>query len=161
MKPISTSTEGMSAAFKTMKLAWRAGLASALTGLHPKCAFVVHGSDGLDEVTTTGPTTVYEIRGAELREHRWTPADFGVKQAAVEALSGGGRETNCAIALAILNKERGPRRDVVLVNAAAALLASGTAGTLAHGMCLAAEAVDSGRALAKLEALARFTHGAQ
>lgn len=132
-------------------------MATALSGLEPQRAFVVHGSDGLDEITTTGPTLVFEIRRARIDRHTWTPADFGVPPSPVEALRGGDRDTNCGIARDILAGQRGPRRDIVLVNAAAALVAVGRAASLLEGMALAAEALDSGRAAQKVQHLAAFT----
>jgi anthranilate phosphoribosyltransferase len=133
-------------------------MAHALAGLNPQHAFVVHGSDGLDEVTTTGPTTVYEIEPGSVRQLSWTPADFGVAQATAHDLEGGDRETNRDIVLAILEGQSGPRRDIVLVNAAAALLAATAAANLSDAMKKAAQSIDSGAARAKLRQLAEFTH---
>ncbi len=132
-------------------------MANALTGLGADRAFVVHGSDGLDEVTTTGPTTVYEVTQRQVRKLSWTPADFGVNQAKVAELAGGDRERNRQIAVAVLQGERGARRDIVLVNAAAALVAAGVAVNLADGMRRAAESVESGKARGKVERLAEIT----
>ncbi|MDQ2948994.1 MAG: anthranilate phosphoribosyltransferase [Acidobacteriota bacterium] len=128
-------------------------MARALTGLAPERAFVVHGKDGLDEVTSTGPTLVFEIQGDRLTQHEWTPADFGLETAPGEALTGGNRAMNAAIANAVLEGERGPRRDIVLMNAAAALVVSGKAGSLVDGMRLAVESIDSGAAMQKLQSL--------
>src|SRR5579871_3741459 len=125
-------------------------MAQALAGLKPEHAFVVHGSDGLDEVTTTGPTTVFEVTGGDVRRFDWHPDDFGVEQASSAALAGGDRAENCAIAMRILNGERGAQRDIVLVNAAAGLLAAGIAGTIQDAMDRATESVDSGAARQKL-----------
>jgi anthranilate phosphoribosyltransferase len=132
-------------------------MARALAGFAPECAFVVHGSDGLDEITTTGPTTVFEVCRAEVRRIEWTARDFGVEPASLEELRGGDRETNDRIAREILAGERGPRRDIVLVNAAAALLASGIAIDLRQGMQMAAESIDSGAAFGKVQRLAEFS----
>ncbi len=128
-------------------------MAKALTGLAPERAFVVHGRDGLDEVTSTGPTLVFEIQGDRLTQHEWTPADFGLDAVPGDALAGGDRAMNAAIANAVLEGERGPRRDIVLMNAAAALVVSGKAASLIDGMRLAAESVDSGAAMRKLQSL--------
>ncbi len=133
-------------------------MAKALTGLAPERAFVVHGSDGLDEVTLTGPTLVFEIQGNHLQQFEWEPADFGFDPQPGESLNGGNRAHNAAIAKAVLEGERSARRDIVLMNAAAALLVSGKAETLSQGMRLAAEAVDSGAALNKLRLLVEFSH---
>src|ERR1700678_2301288 len=134
-------------------------LANALAGLGPERAFVVHGSDGLDEVTTTGSTLVFEVTGARVRSFTWTPADFGVPQANREALRGGDRACNAAIATAILRGQPGAQRDIVLVNSAAALLAAGIAADLREAdlrdaMQRAAESIDSGAAWTKLKQLA-------
>lgn len=133
-------------------------LANALAGLGPERAFVVHG-DGLDEVTTTGATLVFEIAGSDVRSFHWTPADFGVQQADIADLRGGDRVRNCEIALAVLKGQAGPQRDIVLVNSAAALVASGLADSLLAGMDLAAQSIDSGAAWSKLQKLAEFTRG--
>ncbi len=132
-------------------------MANALAGLAPDRAFVVHGFDGLDEVTTTAPTAVFEVAGSQVIRHTWSPADFGVPSAALADLQGGDRASNRATAMAILSGERGPRRDIVLVNAAAALVAAGLSETLQEAMRQAAQAVDSGAALRKLHQLAEFT----
>jgi anthranilate phosphoribosyltransferase len=136
-------------------------MAQALAGLRPDRAFVVHGFDGLDEVTTTGPTTVYEVIHDTVSRHSWSPADFGVSQANAADLAGGNPAMNRAIAVAILEGRRGPPRDIVLVNAAAALVAAGVAAGLRDGMKRAAESIDSGAAQAKLQQLINFTSHAR
>jgi len=132
-------------------------MAQALAGLAPDRAFVVHGSDGLDEITTTGSTTVFEVTANNVQPLSWSPADFGIPQARAADLAGGDREYNRQIALAILEGTLGPSRDIVLVNAAAALVAAGVAANLHEGMRRAAESLDSGAARSKLERLAEFT----
>ena len=132
-------------------------MAQALAGLEPERAFVVHGSDGLDEITTTGPTTVYEIRGAAVTRHTWSPADFDVQTARTHDLKGGDCHANCRIACNVLDGHPGPHRDIVLVNAAAALLAAGQAADLREGMRLAAQSIDSRAAWSKVEALRNFS----
>jgi anthranilate phosphoribosyltransferase len=132
-------------------------IAGALAALGLERGFVVHGSDGLDEITTTGPTLAFEIRHGEVTRRTLTPDDFGVAIARPEDLKGGDRQTNCAIAREILDGTPGPRRDIVLVNAAAALVAIGRARDFGEGVALAAAAIDSGAAREKAEALARFT----
>jgi anthranilate phosphoribosyltransferase len=130
-------------------------MAHAAAGLGIGRAFVVHGSDGLDEITTTGETSVWEVRGGEYRHFTVSPADFGVDLAPPDALRGGTRMENAALARAVLEGESGPRRDVVLVNAAAALVAAGRAGDFLEGLALARQSIDSGAAIGKLQALAR------
>jgi anthranilate phosphoribosyltransferase len=131
-------------------------LANALAGLAPERAFVVHG-DGLDEVTTAGTTLVFEIRGSDVRSFQWTPADFGIEPAGIAHLAGGDPARNAQIATAVLNGQAGPQRDIVLVNSAAALLVSGLADSPLHAMERAAQSIDSGAALSKLEKLAEFS----
>jgi anthranilate phosphoribosyltransferase len=131
-------------------------LANALAGLGPERAFVVHG-DGLDEVTTAGTTLVFEIRGSDIRSFHWTPADFDVEPAGIAHLAGGDPARNARIATAVLNGQAGPQRDIVLVNSAAALLVSGLADSPLHAMERAAQSIDSGAALSKLEKLAEFS----
>jgi len=132
-------------------------MAHALAGLEPHRAFVVHGSDGLDEVTTTGSTIVFEVAGREVRTLSWSPSDFGVPHANAADLAGGDRVLNSKIAKAVLQGEPGPPRDIVLVNAAAALLAAGLVTDLGLGMRLAAESIDAGAAWKKVEQLAEFS----
>jgi anthranilate phosphoribosyltransferase len=132
-------------------------MANALAQLGSERAFVVHGSDGLDEVTISGSTDVFEVHQNRVRHFAWSPADFGVRPARLADLAGGDRSANRRIAKAILEGERGPRRDIVLVNAAAALIAAGAADEVAEAMRLAEESLDSGAAFKKLEALARVS----
>lgn len=136
-------------------------IAGALAALGLQRGFVVHGSDGLDEITTTGPTLAFEIRHGEVTRRTLAPDDFGVAMARLEDLKGGDRQTNLAIAREILEGAAGPRRDIVLVNAAAALVAVGRARDFREGVALAAEAIDSGAARGKAEALARFTQASE
>ncbi len=134
-------------------------MAGALAALALHRGFVVHGSDGLDEITTTGPTLVFEIHDGKVERRTLEPTDFAVPIAAPEALKGGDRERNLEIARAVLGGGRGPHRDIVLVNAAAALVAAGKVETFLEGMAIAAVSIDSGAAREKAEALARFTLG--
>jgi len=131
-------------------------MAQALARLGLHRGFVVHGSDGLDEITTTGPTLVFEIASGAVREYTVTPDDFGLPAASAEDLRGGDVETNERIAREILAGVRGPRRDVVLANAAAALVAAGKARDFREGVALAAASIDSGAARRKLGELAAF-----
>ena len=132
-------------------------MAGALARLGLKRGFVVHGSDGLDEVTTTGPTFVYAIEHGRVEERTLTPEDFGVARARPEDLAGGDPVRNAEIACAVLAGRPGAARDIVLVNAALALVAAGTAGDVRAGMRIAGESIDSGAARGKVEELARFT----
>jgi anthranilate phosphoribosyltransferase len=132
-------------------------LAEALSMLGAHRALVVHGLDGLDEITITGPTRIAEVREGIVRTYEVTPEEFGIKRAKLEDISGGDAQANAAIIREILAGKKSPRRDVVLLNAAAALVAAGKAEHLGDGLPLAAESIDSGAAAAKLEALVRFT----
>jgi anthranilate phosphoribosyltransferase len=128
-------------------------MAEALAELGAAHAFVVHGHDGLDEISIGGPTEVWRISAGSVEKQLWTPSDFGVARSPLESLRGGGPACNAAIAREILAGEPGPRRDVVLVNAAAGLVAAGVAPDLRAGMQMAAQSIDSGSALEKLELL--------
>lgn len=134
-------------------------IAGALAALGLERGFVVHGSDGMDEITTTGPTLVFEVRNGVVERSTVTPEDFGVRTAEADELRGGESARNAAIAREILQGARGPRRDIVLVNAAASLVACGKASGFRQGMETAAAAIDSGAAWGKVEQLARFTSG--
>jgi len=132
-------------------------MAHALAGLGTDHAFVVHGLEGLDEVSTIGATIAHEIRGNSVTTHTWVPEDFGVPRATLAHLAGGDRDANRAIARRILDGEPGAARDIVLVNASVALVAAGRATGLRHGVSLAAESIDSGSASRRLAALVEFS----
>lgn len=132
-------------------------IAEALARLGAVHAFVVHGSDGLDEITTTGATRLAEVRDGRVSEREVSPKDFGLPVAAKEDLAGGDSQANAEILNEILGGRLGPKRDIVLANASAALVAAGKAQKFVEGVRLAADSIDSGRALAKLEELARLT----
>ena len=133
-------------------------LAQVLRNLGCRRGFVVCGSDGMDEITLTGPTHVAEVTPAEVTVGEVTPEQFGFSRCAMEELRGGDAKGNAAIVRDILAGAAGPKRDIVLLNAAYGLVAAGKAATLADGLRLAAEAIDSGRALAQLEKLAAMTN---
>jgi anthranilate phosphoribosyltransferase len=134
-------------------------MAGAIMALGMQHGFVVHGSDGLDEITTTGPTSAWEIRDGTLEPRQLEPADFAVHTAQTEDLRGGDRQVNLEIANSVLAGALGPRRDIVLVNAAAALVAAGKAETFLEGMALGVMSIDSGAARGKVAALAGFGAG--
>ncbi len=133
--------------------ALREPLARVLAELGTIRAFVVHGADGLDEISNTGESHISEIHEGAVRNWRVSPEDLGLPRAAIADLQGGDREENAQIIRQILDGQPGPRRDIVLMNAAAALVASGTARDLKQGIGLAAQSVDSGAAAGKLAAL--------
>jgi anthranilate phosphoribosyltransferase len=134
-------------------------MAGALAELGLAHGFVVHGSDGLDEITTTGSTLAFEIQAGRVERRVLEPGHFGVRTATLADLKGGDAAENRDIARAILSGEKGPHRDIVLVNASAALVAAGRAAEFLEGMTLAAQSIDSGAAMAKVDQLARFSHG--
>jgi anthranilate phosphoribosyltransferase len=117
-------------------------------------AFVVHGMDGMDEISLCAPTQVTEVQDGTVRTFTITPEQFGFRRAALEDLRGGTAQDNAAMAVAILEgKERGPRRDIVVLNAGTALVAAGIAPTIEEGIARAVQSIDSGGAYERLEAL--------
>jgi anthranilate phosphoribosyltransferase len=132
-------------------------MAGALADLGLGRGFVVHGSDGMDEITTTGPTLAFEIRHGKVERRELAPHDFAIGCAQPADLEGGDPARHREIAIAVLAGERGPARDIVLVNAAAALVAAGKANTFCEGVAAAAASIDSGAARQKLDDLRRFT----
>ena len=132
-------------------------LASALQQLGLKRALVVHGCDGLDEITLSGPTKVAELRDGAVKTYEITPEQFGMQRAPLSALEGGDAQVNAAIIRDILDGELSPKRDVVLLNAAAALVAAGKAESIDAGIPIAAHAIDTEQAKSVLELLVEFT----
>ena len=121
-------------------------------------ALVVHGSDGMDELTLTGPSRVSEWDGSEIRTYDVTPEDAGLERADADALKGGEPAENADITRAILAGENGPKRDIVLLNAAAALIAANKAENLREGVQQAASAIDSGKAARVLSHLVEVSN---
>ena len=134
-------------------------LAEALAALGCQHAVLVHADEGLDELGISGRTEVtdYDARSGDIRVYHVTPADFGLHSGSLADLRGGGIEENVSITEAILSGETGPRRDVVLMNAGAAIYAADQAPTIAEGIALAQVALDSGAALVKVAELAELT----
>jgi len=116
-------------------------------------AMVVHGHDQMDEITLTGPSTIFELRAGEVREYELDPTSLGLALATPEQLRGGDAEANAAIARAVLGGETGPYRDIVLLNAAAGLVVAGVVDDLGGGLEAARASIDGGKAAAALEAL--------
>ncbi|MBI3353491.1 MAG: anthranilate phosphoribosyltransferase [Nitrospirae bacterium] len=133
-------------------------MAKVLMKLGASHCFVVHGSDGLDEITITTTTKVSEGKNGKVRTYTVKPSDFGLRKAKKVDLLGGDAAENAKITMTILSGEKGPKRDIVLLNAAAAIVAGCRAKTLKEGVKLAAESIDSGAAMNKLEAMKRFTN---
>jgi anthranilate phosphoribosyltransferase len=128
-------------------------MARVLVQLGAERAFVVQGQDGMDEISLCAPTQVSEVSDGGVRTYAVTPEELGFERAPLEALRGGTADENARICVGILQGERGPRRDIVVINAGFALVAAGIAGTVQDGIARAAESIDGGRAYAALEAV--------
>ena len=137
---------------------WVEPLAHVLKNLGSERAWVVHGSDGLDEITTTGPSFVAELRDGEVRTFEVSPADAGIETCEPQDLKGGDAETNALAISAVLDGHLGAFRGIVCLNAAAALIVAGRAEDLKTGASLAAESIDSGQARKALEALIEISN---
>ncbi|HEY8582861.1 MAG TPA: anthranilate phosphoribosyltransferase, partial [Capillimicrobium sp.] len=133
-------------------------MAGALCRLGIDRALLVSSEDGLDEMSTSGTTRVVEVEGTERRAYTVTPEELGLPAARFEDVAGGTPQENAATTRAILDGDRGPRRDLAVLNAGAAVYAGGRAASLAEGVAVAAEAVDSGAALAALERYVALSH---
>jgi anthranilate phosphoribosyltransferase len=136
-------------------------LAQALMNLGVRRALVVHGDDGLDEITLTTTTKVYEINDGKLIRYTLNPCDCGLALCAMGDITGGDASVNADIAKSVLGGQTGPKRDIVLLNAGASLYIAGKADTIADGVVLAANTIDSGAALAKLNEFVQATNGAE
>ena len=138
--------------------------AKVLLNLGSTHAFIVHGSDGLDEITLTGETKVTELEVTELKDgfirtYHIKPEDFGLKRCAPKDIMGGDPEENARIITDVLNGKKGPERDIVLLNAAAGITVAGKARSLEEGVAIAHGSIDSGEAMKKLKALIAKTNG--
>jgi anthranilate phosphoribosyltransferase len=134
-------------------------MAQVLKELGTVRAFVVHGEDGLDELSTTSESRIAELKDGQVRSYTVRPEDFGLPRARMADLQGGSAADNAEIIRRILNGERGPKRDIVLLNAAAAIAAGGKAGDIAQGLTVAEGAIDTGAAREKLDRLVEFCQG--
>ena len=137
---------------------WIVPMVETLKTLGSEKIWVVHGSDGTDELTTTGPSYVAALENDEIRAFEVTPADAGLPTASLEDLKGGDAEHNAAALRGVLAGEPGPYRDIVVFNAAAALVVAGRSPDLKEGAAKAADAIDTGAATAKLEKLIEITN---
>jgi len=135
-------------------------MAATFVELGVSRAFVVHGADGLDEISLSGETAVVEVQNGSIRRFILTPENFGLSRAPLETLRGGDAVYNAALIRAVLANEPGPRRDITVINAAAALVVAGVASDLQEGARLAGSAISSGAVRKKLAALAEFSHQA-
>jgi anthranilate phosphoribosyltransferase len=137
---------------------WIEPMAATLGRLGLERAWVVHGSDGMDEITTTGPTAVAELANGEVRRFNVTPEEAGLPRATLAELKGGTPAENAAAIMAMLGGKKNAYRDVVCLNAAASLMVAGKAANLRDGATMAAAAIDSGRATATLSKLIAITN---
>ena len=135
-------------------------IAHVLKNLGSVRAMVVHGLEGLDEISICGPTQVAELRDGEVKEYIVEPEQFGIKRCALDQLHGGNAEQSTVIVRGVLDGRDSPARDVVLLNSGAALYVSGSAATIQDGIRLAAESIDSGKARHKLAELVAMTNAA-
>jgi anthranilate phosphoribosyltransferase len=133
-------------------------LAEVLNRLGSRSAFVVCGEDSLDEISITGRTFARELKNGRVSTYTIEPEDFGIPRASISEIKGGNAEENARIVLSVLGGEAGARRDIVLLNAAAALVAAGRANDFSEGIGQAADGIDSGQALEKLEKLKTITN---
>ncbi len=133
-------------------------MAAALQRLGSRRALVVHGHEGLDEISLSGPSTIHEVQGGESRQYTVSPEEVGLTSAPLEAIRGGSAQENAAALRAILNGQQGPLREIVLLNAAAALVAAEVAADLRDGVRLAGAAIDSGAARQRLEQFIDLTN---
>ncbi len=133
-------------------------MAEVLRALDAEHALVVHGADGLDELSVTGTNKVSRVYNGQIETYYLDPAELGLPRASLGDLAGGTAEDNSEITRALLKGKQGPKRDVVLLNAAAVLVAGSKTTDLNEGLAVAAEAIDSGNAMSKLEQLIEFSH---
>jgi anthranilate phosphoribosyltransferase len=133
-------------------------LAEVLNKLGSRSAFVVYGEGSFDEISITGKTQVSELKNGQVETYTIEPGDFGFQRAQLDDIKGGDADENARIVLSVLRGEAGARREMVLLNAAAALIAAGQAAGFPAGIARAAEAIDAGKALEKLEAMKAITN---
>jgi anthranilate phosphoribosyltransferase len=137
---------------------WTEPLAHVLKNLGCERAYVVHGSDGLDEITTAGPTSVATLENGQVRSFEIAPEDVGLSKTTPESLRGGDAQTNAAALMNVLKGAKGPFRDVAVFNAAAALVVAGRAENLKDGVAVATKSLDSGEAEGRLDRLIHVSH---
>ncbi|MET4698043.1 anthranilate phosphoribosyltransferase [Constrictibacter sp. MBR-5] len=156
--PLSNPADAKRQLLGVFSRQWLEPMARVLGNLGSQRAWLVHGSDGLDELTTTGPSYVAELRDGDVRTFEVTPEQAGLETARPDDLKGGDAATNAAAMRAMLGGERGPYRDIVLLNSAAALMVADRAGDLREGADMARAAIDGGTAKDVLDRLIRITN---
>jgi anthranilate phosphoribosyltransferase len=140
---------------------WIEPMAQVLKNLGSECVWVVHGSDGLDEITTAGPSSVAALENGKVRTFEISPEDAGLPLAKPDALRGGDAGHNATALLDVLRGKKGAFRDVAILNAAAALVVAGKAKELKEGAALAAKSIDSGEAEGRLDRLIAVSNAAE
>ena len=156
--PLTNPANAQAQVLGVFDVKWVQPLAEVLRDLGCSRALVVHGSDGLDEITLTGESRVAELKNGEVTSYSLDPVELGFEYCGSKDLKGGTPEENAAIIREILNGEKGPRRDIVLLNSAAAIYVAGKADSMDLGVQLAVNSIESGKARDKLEDLCRITH---
>jgi anthranilate phosphoribosyltransferase len=137
---------------------WIEPIAGVLRNVGSEHAWVVHGADGLDELSTTGPTSVAELKAGTIRTFEVTPEEAGLSRSTLAALKGGDAKVNASALRDVLTGKPGPYRDIVLLNAAAALIVGGKTATLADGVKAATQSIETGKAARALETLIRISN---
>ena len=137
---------------------WVSPIAHVLKDLGCRHAFVVHGEDGLDEISLMDVTHVAELSNGDVREYTISPEEFGLQRCSPEQVRGGSPEENAEIIKAVLEGEAGPKMDIVLLNASAAICAGGLANSLNEGLKVARQSISSGAARQKLQELCKASH---
>ncbi len=156
--PLTNPANAQAQVLGVFDVKWVQPLAEVLRGLGCSRALVVHGSDGLDEITLTGVSQVAELKNGEVTSYSLDPGELGFEYCASDDLKGGTPEENAAIIQEILNGEKGPKRDIVVVNSAAAIYVAGKADSLDLAVQLAVNSIESGKARDKLQDLCRITN---
>jgi len=156
--PLTNPANAQAQVLGVFDVKWVQPLATVLRDLGCSRALVVHGSDGLDEITLTGVSQIAELKNGEVTSYSLDPGELGFEYCASDDLKGGTPEENAAIIQEILNGEKGPRRDIVVLNSAAAIYVAGKADSLDLGVQLAVNSIESGKAKDKLKDLCRISH---
>jgi len=133
-------------------------MARVLGNIGAKRAFVVHGLEGLDEISISGPTQISELRNGKIRTYKIFSSKLGIKKTPLSAIKGQGAKENARAVLSVLKGQKGPKRDALILNAGYALVAAGKARNIKQGMAQAAESIDSAAAITKLKQLKEFTN---
>jgi len=157
--PLSNPAEAKHQLLGVYDKKWVRPIAEVLSRLGSKRALVAHGSDGLDEITITGPTFVAELKDGNVREYEITPEQFGFQKSHLVEIKGGAKNYNAELVKEILAGAKGPKTDIVLLNAGAAIYVSGKAGSIKDGIKIAEETIQSGKAKSKLEQLIKLSKG--